>query len=365
MQRWRESLIRRADLIVTPSARILPAWVPPRRIAEVEWGADTERFRPGATGRVPFERRPGELVAVFAGAFRPWHGAVQLARAVAHLEAQGSRGVHAVFVGDGPELRADAGRGGATRARHVHGRAALRRHARLPRGVRRGRRTVRRRGARAAATGLLLVAAQGVRVHGVGPAGGRASHSRGSRRSVEHGREGLLYDAAPGARQRWPTRCARACDRPAREAMGRAARARVERDFSWHRHCERLDAAMREAVARRHRAMTHARASACCWRPTHSRPCAAAAAGAPTNSRGACGGWATTCWSCSPGPAPRPASRPAPTTGSASWSRLERSHGAVPPQLLQERTALPAPRPQLADLAATARASTSSTDSTC
>ena len=103
MQRWRDHVCRHADLFVTPSARILPAWVPRERVAELEWGADTERFRPGACGPVPFQRREGEMVAVFAGAFRAWHGAIGLARAVAELDASGIGPVHAVFVGDGPE----------------------------------------------------------------------------------------------------------------------------------------------------------------------------------------------------------------------------------------------------------------------
>jgi glycosyltransferase involved in cell wall biosynthesis len=69
---------------------------------------------------------------------------------------------------------------------------------------------------------------------------------------VEHGREGLLYSGAPGPGPL--AEALQACfDRPVREAMGRAARARVERDFSWHRHCEQLDAAIRQAVARRRR----------------------------------------------------------------------------------------------------------------
>jgi glycosyltransferase involved in cell wall biosynthesis len=248
MQRWREWLVRRADLIVTPSSRILPPWVLPNRVAEVEWGADTERFHPGAAGRVPFERRPGELVVVFAGAFRPWHGAVRLADAVAYLETNGVAGVHAVFVGDGPEIG------------HV--------------------RTAAGRLARATFTGALpydempgCLAACDV---GVAPfdvaahpplqldfywsplkvfeymASGLpviAPRIPRLARLVEHGREGLLYPdpANPAAL----AEALRACvDRTRREAMGRAARARVERDFSWHRHCERLDAAIRAAAGR-------------------------------------------------------------------------------------------------------------------
>jgi hypothetical protein len=104
MRRWRDWQCRAADLIVSPSRAILPAWVQTDRIVELEWGADTELFRPGAVGSVPFARRPGDLVAVFAGAFRAWHGAIHLVHAIRHLRSQGIANVTAVLAGDGPEL---------------------------------------------------------------------------------------------------------------------------------------------------------------------------------------------------------------------------------------------------------------------
>ena len=104
MRRWRDRQCRMADLIVTPTAEILPAFVPRDRIVEIEWGADTDRFVPGADGPVPFPRRPGAIVAVFAGAFRAWHGAITLVRAMRELRAAGRGGLDAVLIGDGPEL---------------------------------------------------------------------------------------------------------------------------------------------------------------------------------------------------------------------------------------------------------------------
>ena len=44
MRRWRERVCARADVIVTPSAKILPAGTPPGKIVELEWGAATDRF---------------------------------------------------------------------------------------------------------------------------------------------------------------------------------------------------------------------------------------------------------------------------------------------------------------------------------
>ena len=69
-----------------PSAAILPPDTPPSKIVELEWGADTDRFRPGAAGPLPFARPPGVL-AVFAGAFRRWHGAERLVEAMRQLRA--------------------------------------------------------------------------------------------------------------------------------------------------------------------------------------------------------------------------------------------------------------------------------------
>ncbi len=105
MRRWRERICARADLIVTPSAAILPRDTPSRKILRLEWGADTDRFLPDAPGTAPFER-PATTVAIFAGAFRSWHGAVNLVRAVRELHTRGRADVGAVLVGDGPELPA-------------------------------------------------------------------------------------------------------------------------------------------------------------------------------------------------------------------------------------------------------------------
>ena len=104
MRRWRERLCAAADLIVTPNAAILPPGVPTARVRVLEWGADTDRFRPGAPGPVPFVRLDVTTVAVFAGAFRSWHGAIHLVEAIQTLRARGRGDVGAVMIGDGPEL---------------------------------------------------------------------------------------------------------------------------------------------------------------------------------------------------------------------------------------------------------------------
>jgi glycosyltransferase involved in cell wall biosynthesis len=248
MRRWRERVCRLTDVFVTPSSRILPAWVPPDRIAQVEWGADTERFRPDAAGPVPYDRHEGECVAVFAGAFRSWHGAAGLARAAAAIEKDGVSGVHAVFIGDGPEM-------GRTR----EAAAALRRatftgalsHDRMPAALAAADVGVAPFDASSHAPlqldfywsplKIFEYMASGLPV--VAPAIPRLA------RLVEDRREGVLYD--PGGGDAALAEALRCClDPDRRRAMGRAARARVVRDFGWDVHCRKLEDALRRAIDR-------------------------------------------------------------------------------------------------------------------
>lgn len=244
MRRWREHICRLADVIVTPSAAILPRGTPPARILELEWGADTDRFRPGAPGPAPFERRT-PTVAIFAGAFRNWHGAIHLARAIRELRARGRRDIGAVFVGDGPEL---------------------------------GR-------VRAEAAGLDDVVFTGAIPHAAMPAAlsqadiGVAPFDPGAHRAlslgfywsplkifeymaaglpvvaprvdriptlVGHEREGILYD--PAERAALASALERLADPALRQLLGAAARGRAVREYSWRAHCEAIDARLRREV---------------------------------------------------------------------------------------------------------------------
>jgi len=245
MRRWREWQCAAADLIVTPSAAILPSSVPRERIVEIEWGADTGRFHPGATGAVPFPRTPGRTVAVFAGAFRPWHGAIHLVEAVRRLRARGRADITAVMIGNGPELarvrQAAAGVEGVVFTGAVS-------HDRMP--------------------ACLAAADIGVAPFDVAAHAPLALDFYWSplkifeymaaglpvvtpdiprlRRIIANGREGILYDAAN------PDGLALAIERLAgagtsRAALGAAARERVVREFGWDVHCRALDAAMRGA----------------------------------------------------------------------------------------------------------------------
>ena len=241
LRRWRERLVASADLIVTPSAAILPAKTPPSKVLEAEWGADTDRFKPGAAGLLPFTP-PSGIVAVFAGAFRSWHGAIHLARAMRTLRARGVSALSALFIGDGPELpavRAEA-QGldnvlfagplphdlmpAALAAAHI-GVAPFDLAAHKPLSL----------GFYWSPLKIFEYMASGLPV--VAPAAARIPALVGDRR------EGLLYD--PTAPEALAGALAALADPNLRSRLGAAARDRAVRDYSWKAHCEALDRAIR------------------------------------------------------------------------------------------------------------------------
>ena len=248
MRRWRDWQCRHADLFLTPQADILPAWVAPERIVEVEWGADTARFTPGFAGAVPFERPVAGTLVVFAGAFRAWHGAIHLVEAMRRLREHGRKDVSAVLIGGGPEL--SRVRQAAERLDGVTCTGALP-HDAMP--------------------ACLAAADVGAAPFDVGahaplslgffwsplkvfeymaaglPVVAPAIYRLG--RIVRDGREGVLYDAGdPGA---LAAAIERLCDPALRRRLGVAARARVVEHFGWDRHCERLAEVIAEAQERR------------------------------------------------------------------------------------------------------------------
>ncbi|MEO5897777.1 MAG: glycosyltransferase family 4 protein [Vicinamibacterales bacterium] len=242
MQRWRERVCVLSNVIVTPSARILPPGTPREKIVELEWGADTDRFHPGATGPLPFTR-PAGVVAVFAGAFRSWHGAINLARAIRALQSRGRHDIAAVFIGDGPEL--PAVRSEAAGLDNVVFTGAVPHHqmpaclavadvgvapfdldAHKPLAL----------GFYWSPLKIFEYLSSGLPV--VAPAAGRIPAL------VEGGREGLLYQPAAPV-EGLATALERLTDAALRQRLGAAARERAVREFSWRAHCQALDRAMR------------------------------------------------------------------------------------------------------------------------
>jgi glycosyltransferase involved in cell wall biosynthesis len=224
MRRWRERLCRRADLIVTPTAAILPAGTPRSKVLELEWGADTDRFRPDVTEPAPFARPPG---------------AIHLAAALRTLQQRG-KPVSAVFVGDGPEL--PAVRTAAEGLPNVVFTGPVP-HDRMP---------------AALASADIGVAPFDLAAHApltlgfywsplkifeymsaglpvVAPRAGRLPNLVGD------SQEGLLYDSPEALADALE----RLLDPTLRQRLGHAARERAVREYSWSAHCRALDRAMR------------------------------------------------------------------------------------------------------------------------
>ena len=247
MRRWREWQCAAARLIVTPRISIVPASIPRDRLLEVEWGADTTEFRPGAPGTLPFTRRPGETMAVFAGAFRRWHGAAHLVEAIRTLRAKGRSDIAAAMIGDGPEL--EPVRRAAATVDGIQFVGALA-HEHMPSCLAGADIGVAPFDVSAHAPlaldfywsplKIFEYMASGLPV--VAPAIPRLQDI------VTSGREGVLYDASD------PRGLAAALEELAddprrRHAIGAAARERAVREFGWDVHCRKLDEALRQCVS--------------------------------------------------------------------------------------------------------------------
>jgi glycosyltransferase involved in cell wall biosynthesis len=244
MRRWREHLCRLADLIVTPDAAILPRDVPPDRVLRLEWGADTDRFHPGAAGQPPFVRLDVATVAIFAGAFRTWHGAIHLVNAIRTLRDRGRKDVGAVLIGDGPEL--PRVRQAAAGIDTILFTGALP-HDRMPAAL----------GAADVGVAPFDLAAHGplslgfywspLKVFEYMASGLPVIAPRVARipSLVADGVEGVLYPPADGGRG--VADALTMLTTPSlRKALGAAARQRAVRDYSWTAHC----VALADAVAR-------------------------------------------------------------------------------------------------------------------
>lgn len=245
MRRWRDALCRATDLFVTPSRQILPAWIDPTRVLEAEWGANVNHFRPDARGPLPFTRDDSRVLCVFAGAFRSWHGVVQLSASLARLHAQGEHRLGAVFIGDGPERAAaeSAARGvpGITFTGAVP-------HADLPQCLAAAdigvapfdpaKHAPLKLGFYWSPLKIFEYMSSGLPV--VAPRVSRIAQLVGDEQ------EGLLYDATEP--RTLDAALVRLTDAALRARLGAAGRARAVAQYSWQAHCAQLDERLRQLV---------------------------------------------------------------------------------------------------------------------
>ncbi len=250
MRRWREHLCRIANLIVTPNPAIVPATIPRDRIRVLEWGADTDRFAPGISVSAPFERPSATTVAVFAGAFRAWHGAIHLVEAIKLLRERGRHDIGALLVGEGSEL--SRVREAAKNIETIVIAGSLP-HERMPAVLASADIGVAPFDLAAhppLALGfywsplkIFEYMASGLPV--VAPAVDRIPAL------VENGREGLLYSLPPNGGDRGHAAALadaleQLSDPARRRVLGAAARLRAVRDYSWEAHCRALETAIVE-----------------------------------------------------------------------------------------------------------------------
>jgi glycosyltransferase involved in cell wall biosynthesis len=249
LRRWREHQAKVAAAFVTPTAAILPTFVPPEKVHVLPWGANTDRFRPDVDP-APIALPEGRPVIAFVGSFRPWHGARTLVEAAERLRRAGRHAPVFLMIGDGPErpeIENDVrSRGLADDFRFLGSLP----HEAVPRHLRRavigvapfetGRHRYLEIDFYWSPFKILEYMATGLPVVTIDvPA---------LRRMVGPD-EGLLY--AEGNASALAAALGELLDDPARMAMlGRSARRRAVEQFSWRAHCAALHRILADVVAK-------------------------------------------------------------------------------------------------------------------
>ena len=241
LRRHRESLCRRAAVLIAPLPGIVPAFAREKTVT-VTWGANVECFRPGLR-RAEMRRAWGvdddTVVILFSGSFRPWHGVHVLEDAARTLadredlffvlagggEADGGRGYRGLRLGgvayeDMPGVVAAADIGVAP--------YDTRRLAQLQLGFYWSPLKI----FEYMAAGLPTVTIPRPPLTDV----------------VRDDQEGLYFREGD-ARDLAQTLRRLAGDAGLRRRLGESARARVVERYSWARHCEQLEGVLRKVTS--------------------------------------------------------------------------------------------------------------------
>jgi glycosyltransferase involved in cell wall biosynthesis len=262
MRRWAVKQARWSRAIVTPLATTVPPEVSRRKISELPWGANVERFRPATEEeRREARERLGEEfglgvegpLAVFLGSFRAWHGVGHFAEAARRLLERGEE-ISFMAIGGGPELEPlrERLRGwGVSGERFVMTGAQA--HERVPSLL---------SGADIGVAPFDLSAHAPLREFGFywSPLKVFEYMACGLpvvtidvkplNEIVREGREGVLYRSGDVAALAERIR-ELAADGEARVRMGESGRERVVAHYSWRAHCEALDGILRGIVGKR------------------------------------------------------------------------------------------------------------------
>jgi glycosyltransferase involved in cell wall biosynthesis len=246
MRRLREEQCHKATALVTPLPTIIPSSVPRKKIYQIHWGANVERFKPGLEPKRGARELPilsDARVVVFSGSFRHWHGADVLVRAGARVvESKDGAKAFFLFLGSGPgwsRVRQEVERLGIKSRCHLAG--AVPYHE-MPHYLARGHIGVApyqpsRHGQlqlgfywsplkifEYMASGLPVITLD------IDPL----------REIVRHGEEGLLFEERDEqALARAITELVTQPDRARK--MGASARDRIVERYSWQVHCEKLE----------------------------------------------------------------------------------------------------------------------------
>lgn len=255
MKRWRETLCRWSSRIITPLPSILPSSIPKEKVVRLSWGANVQLFTPDKASGITLRKELGienEIkLFVFIGSFRKWHGLPDLivAAHIIHKEHK-RKDIAFLLIGGGPEtasISSQIKKWGLENMFILRGRIP---HNEMPVHL---------------STATAGIAPFNTRYHPQLKLGFYWSPLKifefmaaglpvvtidipPLNEIVRHQQEGLLYKE--GDTEDLADKILSLADNVSlAEKMGQKARNRVEENFSWQIHCQKLDSIMKELIA--------------------------------------------------------------------------------------------------------------------